>query len=592
MATNGIRQSDARLKLLWWGVIVVAALVYLTRLGGHNLLDPDEGRYAEIPREMIESGDLITPKLNYVDYFEKPPLFYWMVAGSMAVFGRNVSAARLVVGLAGLATILVTMGLGARILDRRTAILSGWIYLTAMVPLGLARLLTIDGPFSLFLASSWAAWYLAFASPPGRAKKGWVTLSWVCLGLATMTKGPVAIVLSGALILAFVILRRDWAALKMTFWLPALAAFAVVAAPWFVAVSMRNPEFAHFFFVVQHIERFTGSAPEHVKPFYFFFPILPAGLGAWALIGIAALVKGARDGYGEAGLFHRSADVGSSDAAPGAVLFLFLWVALVVGFFSASACKLITYILPAYPAFALLTAWYLTRGGLNRLWARVSVAFMAVVLAAGATMLPHYAQHQKDVPVDQIGGILLAAQIAFAIGALLLLASAWKPRMIQVTAGLVLIMILPPLLGAVPVIAKYRRVGVIASALPNPLPADLRVVDYRDYNQSLSFYLQRRTILVDDLDELTFGSTVGDQSAWFLKGEDSLRRLAKEGPLLVVTKQDDWPKVSKLSYLRPVCANSTTVFMGNETFLRATGLKPWPIEAVTEPPRLLMPQRQ
>jgi len=85
----------------------------------------------------------------------------------------------------------------------------------------------------------------------------------------------------------------------MTFWPPALAAFAVVAVPWFVAVSMRNPEFAHFFFVVQHLQRFTGASAEHVKAFWFFFPILPAGLGAWALLGIGGLFSGAREGWGD-----------------------------------------------------------------------------------------------------------------------------------------------------------------------------------------------------------------------------------------------------------------------------------------------------
>jgi hypothetical protein len=131
----------------------------------------------------------------------------------------------------------------------------------------------------------------------------------------------------------------------------------------------------------------------------------------------------------------------------------------------------------------------------------------------------------------------------------------------------------------------------MAMALPNPLPPQVRVAEYRDYNQSLGFYLQRRAALVDDHDELMFGSTVGDQSAWFLKGTDSLTRLAAEGPLLTTVMTEDWAKISALGVFRPIAANSTIVLAGNETFFQVTGLKPWPVEAVTGPPMLLMPQR-
>jgi 4-amino-4-deoxy-L-arabinose transferase-like glycosyltransferase len=595
MATNGT-QSDRRLKLLWWAVVVASALIFLARPGAHNFLDPDEGRYAEIPREMLESGDFLTPTLDYVKYFEKPPLFYWMVAGSMAVFGEKERAARLVVGLAALATVLVTVGFGARILRRRTAVLGGWIYATGLVPLALGRLLTLDGPFSLFLASSWAAWYLGYAAPPGRAKRGWMVLSWVCLGLATMTKGPVAILLSALLVIAFVVLRRDWAALRATFGAAGLLAFAVVTVPWYVMVSLRNPEFAHFFFFVQHFQRFTGSSAEHVKSFFFFFPILPAGLGAWALIGVAALVKGVRDGVGGIRLFRRDPPAeereatDAAGAAPGAILFLFLWTAIVVGFFSCSACKLITYILPAYPALALLVAWYLDTGGIGRPFARWSTAAMGLVLLALVAVLPRYALKQDQVPFDQVTPFVLAMQAVLALGGVLLAACAWRPRLTKVAAGAVLAMTLPVLLSAVPVIAKYRRTGVMLKAL-NPLPAQVRVAEWGDYNQSMSFYLKRRTVLVDVVDELTFGSMVGNQSAWFLKGRDSLARLAADGPLMVCLRTEDWPRLHEMGIFHPVGGNSSNVLAGNATFFKLTGLKPWPDEAVTAPPLLLMPRK-
>ncbi|MBT3259676.1 MAG: phospholipid carrier-dependent glycosyltransferase, partial [Deltaproteobacteria bacterium] len=136
--------------------------LYFVGLDSYPLLDPDEGRYAEIPREMLESGDFITPRLNYVKYFEKPPLFYWLTAGSMALFGQKEWAVRLVPAVAGFLTLLLIMGLGKRIFDGPTGVMAAWIYLTSVIPTVLARLPIIDGVFSLILTATWGTWWLGY----------------------------------------------------------------------------------------------------------------------------------------------------------------------------------------------------------------------------------------------------------------------------------------------------------------------------------------------------------------------------------------------------------------------------------------------
>jgi 4-amino-4-deoxy-L-arabinose transferase-like glycosyltransferase len=164
------------------GVLLTALFLYFVGLGSYPLLDPDEGRYAEIPREMLESGDFITPRLNYVKYFEKPPLYYWLTAGSMAVFGQKEWAVRLVPAMAGFLSLLLIMGLGKRMFDGPTGVMGAWIYLTSVIPTILARLPIIDGVFSLILTATWGTWYLGYKGQTKKSQRLWYCVSWACLG--------------------------------------------------------------------------------------------------------------------------------------------------------------------------------------------------------------------------------------------------------------------------------------------------------------------------------------------------------------------------------------------------------------------------
>jgi len=282
---EGERSSKVSMIL----VLTLAAVIYFAGLSGYPLLDPDEGRYAEIPREMLESGDFITPHLNYVKYFEKPPLFYWAVAGSMALFGQHEWAVRIVPAMAGFLTVLLIMALGKRFFGMRTGVMAGWVYLTSMVPLILARLPIIDGLFSFFLTATWGAWWLGYAAPAGQIKRLWFCAAWMCMGLACMTKGIAAIALTGLILFAFIIVRRDFNALRAMAWLPGLLIFALIVLPWHLAVSSLNPEFTHFYFVVQHFGRLM--AEEHSRPFWYFLVIFPAGMLFWTALFFPAMAN-------------------------------------------------------------------------------------------------------------------------------------------------------------------------------------------------------------------------------------------------------------------------------------------------------------
>ncbi|MBW2708203.1 MAG: glycosyltransferase family 39 protein, partial [Deltaproteobacteria bacterium] len=564
------------------GVLATALLLYFSGLDSYPLLDPDEGRYAEIPREMLESGDFITPRLNYVEYFEKPPLFYWLTAGSMALFGQKEWAVRLVAAVAGFLTLLLIMGLGKRIFDGPTGVMAAWIYLTSVIPVIMARLPIIDGVFSLTLTATWGTWYLGYKAHTNRARRLWYCISWACLGLAVMTKGIAAIALTGLIAGGFILCRRDWRALLSFAWVPGLLIFAAIVVPWHWAVSSRNPGFFHFYIVVQHFARLVSH--EHAKPFWFFMAIFPFGMLLWTAFFFSAAAKSFRKAF-------NAVRAPRGDGGPGeAILFLTLWVVAVIGLFSLSRCKLIPYILPAYPAMALLMAHFLRdQATMSRtvLW---GTAILAVLLMVCAGVLIPLVMRQDALSMAELVLAIRVGQAGLIIGSIFLLVSLFKRRLVPFATGFAMVLLLPAMLMVVPSVAKYRKVGGFIKAMPRPLPREIRIAEWRNYDQALSFYANRRIILVDEIGELAYGSSLGNHEDYFLTGEESLKRLAVDVPLLVNIRPSHWPKVREWKTLMPVAANSTNVMVGNAEFFRLTGLEPWPHSAITPPPLLLMPR--
>lgn len=351
-------------------------------LGRYPLLEPDEGRYAEIPREMLARADFITPTLNYVKYFEKPPLLYWLNAFSFTLFGQNEFAARLPCALAGLLVILFTYWLGRRLFDRRTGLYAAIITGTGIGFIALARIVLTDMPLTLCLTVSLGSVILAIRSS-GRERSGYFYLAYGAAALAVLAKGLIGIVFPAAIIFLFLLLRRRWRLLLEMRLISGLGLFLLIAAPWFVLVSLRNPEFARFFFIHEHFERFLTKVHQRYEPFWYFFPVLAGVMLPWSVF-IPAALKNAwqrrREEEGEA------------------LAYLSIWALFIFLFFSKSDSKLIPYILPVVPPLALLIAAAfrerLDRG--KRLQRTLGVALGTVVLIVVATHVAYgWLDHQK-----------------------------------------------------------------------------------------------------------------------------------------------------------------------------------------------------
>ncbi|MEN6546227.1 MAG: glycosyltransferase family 39 protein, partial [Armatimonadia bacterium] len=477
-ATRGDQPSTTAPGFLtrwgWLAVLLVGLAMYFVGIWSYHFLDPDEGRYAEIPREMLESGDFVTPRLNYVKYFEKPPLMYWITAGAFALAGEKEWAGRAVPATAGFLTLLLVMGLGRRMWGKRGGVISGWVYLTSVLPLVMARLLIIDGLFGLCLSACWASWWLGTDTEEAVPKRRWYLAAWACLALATLAKGPTAIAMSAGVVLVYCGLRRDFRPLREMAWAPGLLLFAVIALPWHVLVSLANPEFPYYYIVVQHLLRAAGQ--EHIKPAWYFFVITPLGMWGWALIALpvfwAALRKSLALWRRPVTTAAQDADTPRTDREHSAVTFLVVWALGVVVFFSLSRCKLVPYMQPAYPALALLIGWYLTRGVRAVTAVRVAAAVTGLLFLCLGIAAPFLAAEQDVVPAASFMPLAYGLAAGMVISALALFVSSFRGRWLTFTPGLVLALIVPFLVANIPLFAQYKRVGAILDGMPQPMPAD------------------------------------------------------------------------------------------------------------------------
>ncbi len=311
MSTDTGRLPRA-VRLGWLPWVLLAAAWFAT-MPWRALLDPDEGRYAEIPREMLLSGDWITPRFDDLKYFEKPPLQYWATAATYAVAGVRPWSSRLwAVGLAFACLPLVYAW--SRRLYGESAALAALVALAVspfFVLVGHLNLL--DQAFTFWLTAALLAFTYAQLRPPGaRAERRWMLTAWACAALAVLSKGIVVGVLAAGALIVYTLLERDtrtWRRLHVGL---GSALFLLIAAPWFVLVSVRNPSFPGFFFVHEHFARFLTTVHQRVEPWWFFLPLLLLAVLPW----IATLLRAVR-ASARAGPRHRGAALQAAQVSRG-----------------------------------------------------------------------------------------------------------------------------------------------------------------------------------------------------------------------------------------------------------------------------------
>lgn len=480
---------DARHLLL----LAVAGLVlWFGNLDYRKLIKPDEGRYAELSREMAVSGDWVTPRLNAIKYFEKPPLHYWAGAMAFTLFGQHDWTARLWSALTGLLGVALAWYAGRRWFGADAGVYAALVLASSLIYTVMAHLNTLDMGLTLFLFLSLCAFVLAHRDEATtRDNLVWMHVAWAAMAAAVLTKGLIGIVIPGATLVLYTLIQRDWRLWRRLHLITGLLLFLLLAAPWFVLVSKRNPEFAWFFFVHEHLLRYTTKIHQRDEPWHYFIPLLIAGGLPWTVPMFDAAWRSWR-----------------ADAARFQVRrFLLIWCIFVFLFFSASGSKLPSYILPLFPALALLTGWRLTFiSGRTLAW---QLAPMAVLAVGGLAALP-FIETSGDTPVALIAAfkpwIAAAAVVTFgaACYAIWVARQGFVPRAI-VTVGLAGLLSTQLIATGHEALSPSMSAYHTAQQVKPYLRPGIPFYSVGGYDQTLDFYLGRTVTLVEFRDELDFG---------------------------------------------------------------------------------------
>lgn len=465
-------------RLRW--LLVASAVALSWSLGGHRLLDPDEGRNAEIAREMVRSGDFVVPHLDGLPYLDKPVVYFAAAALSMAALGPTETAARLPALLFTLASIVLVIRWARRRWGPEAGLIAGIALATMPLVLAFARETIFDSTLAFFLTLA----VLAFADDRP-------VLAWAAIALGGLTKGPVAIAVPLLAIVPFALLTGR--PLRRVFAWRGLVVFLLIALPWFLAVTLRHPEFPEYAFVRETFQRVTTRGFHRTAPFWYYLPIVLVGAFPWV---IPALAQARQWRWLWAA---RTVNPVAQDA-----ILLLSWMIGPLIFFSLNQSKLPHYVLPLLPAVALAAARGLSRRGIG-LGVRAYVP-VALLLGLGlVTLTVWFPAPISLTPAEKaaLPGAALALGLVLAASALTVAVAVRRDApSLGAAAYAAVVMAIPiaggPLLRAVGDDRSSAAVtDAVAAALSRSAAsgAPAQVVGINAYIPSLPFYL-RRTIPV------------------------------------------------------------------------------------------------
>ena len=514
-------------------IILLMVLAYMITLGLPTLFPPDEGRYAEIPREMLLHGDWLVPHINGVIYFEKPPLIYWLTAIIMKIFGDSLWAVRLINPLLSTLGCLFVYAVGRSVFNARTGLLAALMTGSALLYLGLGRLLTLDVGVSFFLTVSLGSFLISHSRSTTRSRTLWLWLAYFGAGCAMMTKGLIGIVFPMMIIGMWILIYHYWAYLKRMRIITGVVIVLLVNVPWALAVQHQHPFFMHQYFWVQQFARYaTPIASRHMN-FFAFVAVLLAGLLPWLVLLPQSIKSVLATGWAKRHQHHYEG-------------FLLLWGGLIFLFFAPSQSKLITYLLPVIAPFCLLMARWLDRHW-NELWQqRFHLSIWAFIMICGlmaiaGAVVPHLPKMDTHPMLKWYLGMLSLWMVVVIIGTFVALQRRqvktilfWMVLSFSVAGNLIWV--------AMPMM-NNRSVADIATTINRYLEhyPQATVATLSNYYQDLPFYIKRRIVVADWQGELRFGIEHQPQSQqWMISKTTLLQRWSQPNLIFLVLSNEHY----------------------------------------------------
>ena len=381
----------SRFKAFALGAVALYVVVYVLLLGVRPLVAPDEVRYAEVPREMVESGDWIVPRLNGLVYFEKPVLGYWVTGLSLMVFGDNRFAVRfpfaLATGVSALVVLVMVRRSGG---GRWPGLLAAVAFLTSAQVFGVGTFAVLDALLAMLLTAAMGTFWLAHIEQDRLRRHALFAAFGVCCGLAFLTKGFLAFVFPVVAIVPFMVWERRFKDILLIPWIP-MAAAGAIALPWTIAIAERGTGFWEYFFWEVHLNRFSkGKWAMHSEPVWYYLPFLVGGMLPWIAFAPTAIKASWR---------RRPWDSFARYTA--------CWFVFPVLFLTLSKGKLGTYVQPCFAPLVIWLVVWMTRSvaGSRRTLniASIVIAVCAVLIGAGTLV-------QTLTNVAQLDGIYTASE--------------------------------------------------------------------------------------------------------------------------------------------------------------------------------------
>ncbi len=494
MSTPSTGESPGYARDLW-RLALVLGVFFFVFLGSRPLSNPDEGRYAEIPREMARTGDYVTPRLDGVKYLEKPPLVYWLSALTFKIAGVSEGSARVWCAAFAVFGGLITYAAGRALYGRATGIGAAAVLSLSLLYYVLSRIVLLDLVLAVWIASALFSFLLAVREPACRKRQLLFLAFYASMALGTLTKGLVGFLLPCAVAGLWVLALNQWRALRPFYPFTGTLLFLSIAAPWHVLAARANPDFLWFYFVHEHFLRFTTQVHGRYEAWWFFVPVLLGGLFPWVVFLPQAIRIALSGGWRDR---HKNS----------VAWFLVIWIAFIFLFFSKSQSKLVPYILPVFPAVAMLIGRYLAN-----VWTQPRAAGLRQGLIGYVALCGLFAIGVVIAKVSRDAAV--AAELRpwqWSLAALFVITgisiAALLRRHGERKALAVLLLSTAALFIALNLVGEKvdrRSTKPLALLLAGQLRPGDEVYAYREYFQDFPAYLDRLVSVVDYEGELAFG---------------------------------------------------------------------------------------
>ena len=504
---------------------LIIGTLFGTTLGRYPLAAPDGARYAEIPREMVATGDYLTPHLNYVKYFEKPPLFYWLQAASIKAFGATDLAVSIVNALMALGCCLLLYFTARKLGQRLHGIIASLILATTSLVFALTRTITLDMTFTFFCTGGLCFFLIASQLPLGIKRSWYLWTMYIFIALAVMTKGLIGIVIPGIIILSYTAVLREWHKLKTYHYISGFFIFCLITLPWHILVHLKNPEFSYFYFIEQHFLRYFTNYAGRSQQWWFLPVMLLGGLYPWTVF----LPQAIRHNMQKNWRHHKP------------TIFLLLWPLVIYIFYTFSNSKLIPYILPMFPPLALLLSNYFAAFWYNkstRLSGFNAFFICNLGLSIGAIKAIFILNFNNETITKQ--NLYIVAIWLFISAIMVIISYRRRGLPLGFTVLIITTSALWLYLSPIITIINKHSIKPLITTLQKTLTPTDEVICYGAYYQDLPFYLQRRITVANYAGELTFGMEHQNTKAWMIDSKTLQQRWQSKKRVYLITRINEY----------------------------------------------------